>query len=222
MFLALVAPLALGGDLRFGHAPALAGHYYLEGGPREVGSELLLKDSGEFEWVLMYGAVDQAAKGTWKLTGKRLVLLPAPSPEPLFRMFREHDYHSTKPAERDRWIAIVGVPNMGPVVGIEVRFEARSGHAATAVSKPNGDAIVEMPSSEVWSRAGLRRAGSNAPWQWFAVTPQRAQLRLAGFALTNLDAVRHAPFASLTLRPEPGGLVIDDQANGLHGTYAKH
>jgi hypothetical protein len=115
--LALVAPLALGGEPKSGHAPALAGHYYLEGGPREVGSELLLNDSGRFAWVLMYGAADYMAKGTWKLTGKRLVLSPSPAPS---------------------------------------------------------------------------------------------------------GAARPAPFASLTLRVETSGLVIDDQANGLRGTYAKH
>jgi hypothetical protein len=119
MLLALVAPLALGGEPQSGHAPALAGHYYLKGGPSEVGSELLLKDSGQFAWVLMYGAADYVAKGTWKLTGKRLVLSSTPSPAPV-------------------------------------------------------------------------------------------------------GAVQRALFTSLTLRVEPSGLVIDDQANGLRGTYAKN
>jgi hypothetical protein len=222
MFLVVVAPLALGGEPRSSREPKLSGHYYLEDGPSEVGSELLLRDSGQFEWALMYGAADYAAKVTWQLTGKRMVLSSTPKSEPMFRMFGDDDYHRTKPAQRDRWIAVVGVPFMGPVADIEVRFEARSGKAGTAVSKPNGDAIVEMPSNEVWTRAGLRRAGSEVPWQWFSVAPQRAQARLVGFALTNLDAVRSASFASLTLRVAPKGLVIDDDASGLHGTYAKH
>lgn len=42
----------------------LAGHYYLNG-VREVGSELLLKPDGRFQWYLSYGAVDQQAEGTW-------------------------------------------------------------------------------------------------------------------------------------------------------------
>jgi hypothetical protein len=222
MLLVLVALPALSAEPSFKATPVLAGHYYLEGGPREVGSELLLKDSGQFEWALMYGAADYGAKGTWKQTGKRLVLSSTPSPEPIFRMFGEGDYHTTKPAEPGRWIAIVGVPNMGPVADIEVRFEARSGKAATAVSKSNGDAIVDMRANEVWMRAGLRRAGSTVPWQWFDVAPKRARARLVGFAVTNLAAVQHAPFASLTLRIEPGGLVIEDDANGLRGTYSKH
>jgi hypothetical protein len=37
--------------------PSLAGHYYLQG-VMEVGSELLLKADGRFEYMLAYGALD--------------------------------------------------------------------------------------------------------------------------------------------------------------------
>jgi hypothetical protein len=52
---------------------ALVGHYYLSG-VTEVGSELLLKTDGTFEWMLAYGAEDQAAHGTWKREGDEVVL----------------------------------------------------------------------------------------------------------------------------------------------------
>jgi hypothetical protein len=52
---------------------ALVGHYYLSG-VTEVGSELLLKPDGTFEWMLAYGAVDQAARGTWKRDGLKVIL----------------------------------------------------------------------------------------------------------------------------------------------------
>ncbi|MBZ9842876.1 hypothetical protein [Mesorhizobium sp. CA5] len=42
----------------------LAGHYYLNG-VMEVGSELLLKKDGSFEFALAYGANDQYGKGCW-------------------------------------------------------------------------------------------------------------------------------------------------------------
>ena len=48
--------------------PEVVGHYYLSG-MTEVGSELLLKPSGEFDWVLMYGAQDMAARGRWTREG---------------------------------------------------------------------------------------------------------------------------------------------------------
>jgi hypothetical protein len=220
--LLVIAPLASASDPSSRPASSMAGHYYLEGGPTDVGSQLVLRNSGQFEWALMYGAADYSAKGSWQRSGKRLVLLSTPTPEPVFRMFGKGDYHITKPAESGLWIAIVGVPNVGPVADMEVRFEAASGKSVTAVSKPNGDAIVKMPSTEVWKRTGLRRAGSATPWQWFPTAPERSQARLVGFILTNLDAVQHSPFTSLTLKVEGRGLVIDDPESRLRGTYARH
>jgi len=44
--------------------PALAGHYYLHG-VMEVGSELLLRPDGSFEYMLAYGALDELASGCW-------------------------------------------------------------------------------------------------------------------------------------------------------------
>lgn len=219
---AFAAGLAMSTGAAAGPADGLAGHYYLEGGPSEVGSELQLRENGTFEWALMYGAVDQGARGTWAKKDDRVVLTPARPEEPVFRVFGEGDYHKTKPVEPGRWIAIVGVPHVGPVAQVEVHFEARSGKTASAVSKPNGDAIVEMPASETWARAGLRRAGSTAPLQWFSIDAGRAQSRLVGFALTNVESLQQAPFATLVLRMESDGLVVDDADSGLRGTYARH
>jgi hypothetical protein len=50
-----------------------SGHYYLQN-LREVGSELLLRPNGTFEWVLAYGAADYSAKGTWKAQGDSVIL----------------------------------------------------------------------------------------------------------------------------------------------------
>jgi len=51
----------------------LAGHYYLSG-VTEVGSELLLKQDGSFNWAMSYGAMDQQSQGTWKLQDRKVVL----------------------------------------------------------------------------------------------------------------------------------------------------
>ena len=51
----------------------LAGHYYLEG-VREVGSELLLRPDGRFEYMLTYGATDEQARGRWQVLGNEVVL----------------------------------------------------------------------------------------------------------------------------------------------------
>lgn len=50
-----------------------AGHYYLQN-VREVGSELLLRPDGSFEFMLAYGAADYSAKGTWKTQGGAVIL----------------------------------------------------------------------------------------------------------------------------------------------------
>lgn len=69
--LALAAVLApLEGN---GASPDLAGHYYLEG-VREVGSELLLKPGGRYDWFMSYGAMDLFSAGTWRRTGNDVVL----------------------------------------------------------------------------------------------------------------------------------------------------
>jgi len=48
--------------------PSLAGHYYLQG-VMEVGSELLLKADGRFQYMLAYGALDELASGCWARHG---------------------------------------------------------------------------------------------------------------------------------------------------------
>ncbi|MBZ9658216.1 hypothetical protein LB523_04115 [Mesorhizobium sp. ESP-6-4] len=54
----------------------LAGHYYLNG-VMEVGSELLLKKDGSFEFALAYGANDQYGKGCWVRKGSTVEVIPA-------------------------------------------------------------------------------------------------------------------------------------------------
>ncbi len=62
----------------------VAGHYYLQG-LREVGSELLLKPDGKFEYMLAYGAADYHAEGSWRRDGDDVVLKTAGKEEPPFK-----------------------------------------------------------------------------------------------------------------------------------------
>ncbi len=56
------------------------GHYYLSG-VMETGSELLLKPDGTYEWILMYGSMDQTSQGKWSIENgegnKQYVILKA-------------------------------------------------------------------------------------------------------------------------------------------------
>ncbi|MGK5073226.1 hypothetical protein [Janthinobacterium sp. ZB1P44] len=203
-------------------ASSLPGHYYLQG-VMETGSELLLKKDGTFEWVLSYGNTDQQASGAWRVTGDTVTLVAGNGgKEPQFRVFEEAEMRIQKPAEAGLWVAIVGFPQVGPMAGVEVKFEAHSGKTATAVSVANGDAIVRMPASERWVRAGLRRQGATTDYQWLAVPAARAQERIAAFAVTDPQWLRGQAFQKLALRIVDGGLKVDDADNGLsRGLYAK-
>ena len=63
---------------RGGH-PRLAGHYALKG-VMEVGSEIVLRKDGSFEFMLAYGANDQYGKGCWVQEGSTVSLIPAGRP----------------------------------------------------------------------------------------------------------------------------------------------
>jgi hypothetical protein len=199
-------------------AVELTGHYYLNG-RGEIGSELLLKPDGTFQWAMMYGAVDLSAHGTWTLKDGKVTLTSAAQGKPEFKLFKDSDYGRTKPAEPGVWVAIVGFPYEGPLPNVEVQFESASGKTVTAVSKRNGDALANMPASEQWKRAGLRMKDSGAPYQWIDLPPARAQARLAGFTVVNREAVTPSAFTTMTLKVDGGALRADQ--DGFSGTYEK-
>lgn len=197
---------------------SLSGHYYFEGGS-ELGSELLLRDNGKYEWMMIYGADDMSSSGTWLVKDNEVVLTAAHS-TPVFRLFEEDELRIRKPVADGKWVAIVGVPNMGPVADVEVKFEAKSGKTADAKSIQNGDAIVMMPAGEQWARAALRGPGGQGEWQWIDVPAVRAKARIAGFAISNPESVQQKAFSTLRLKPERGGLVAQ---KGIlaQGVYTK-
>jgi hypothetical protein len=201
---------------------ALPGHYYL-GGVTEVGSELLLKKDGSFQWMLSYGNVDQQASGAWRVAGDEVTLETGiGGKEPTFRLFKESELSIKKPAGDGVWVAIVGYPLEGPMAGVEVKFEAKSGKTATAVSAPSGDAIVKMPASEQWVRAGLRREGAKVDYQWLAIPAARAGKRIAAFAPDDSQWLNSQAFKTLTLRVLEDGLQVSSPDTGLsRGVYKK-
>ena len=74
---AFLLPIASGSEARAAACapgdPSLAGHYYLRG-VMEVGSELLLRADGRFEYMLAYGALDELASGCWTRNGATVTL----------------------------------------------------------------------------------------------------------------------------------------------------
>ncbi len=190
---------------------SLVGHYYLQS-LSEVGSELLLLANGKFEWILSYGAMDRQASGTWHAKDGKVILESAsPSGSPTFRLFEEDEMRIRKPAAPGTWVAIVGMPNVGPVrVPIEVVFESNTGHRLEAVTDRNGDAIANVTGNERWVRAGLRRKGASTDWQWFPVPTQWAERRIGLFVVDDTQWVIPQAFERMELNQQGEHLVSND------------
>ena len=111
----------------------LAGHYFLQG-VREVGSELLLKSDGSFEYMLAYGAADYWAKGTWRHENNSVVLNSAGRKEAPFRLLRSE---AGKPGRIRVWVISkngIGVENIRVALQAADRhFEATTTSDAVAV-----------------------------------------------------------------------------------------
>lgn len=198
--------------------PALAGSYSLQGA-MEMGSQLTLGKDGKYEWALSYGNQDFASMGRWELKNKR-VLLTATQEALDFRLFKQDELSLKKSPKPGVWVAVVGIPHYGPVADVEVKFEAKSGRSAIAKSLQNGDAIVDMPAGETWTRAGLRALGAAHDYHWIDIPAERAAARIAGFALKNVAALQSGGFKTMELKQENGALVVVGKPQ-LGGRYVK-
>jgi hypothetical protein len=114
-------------------AEDLEGHYFLEG-VREVGSELMLKPDGTFEYMLAYGAADYSATGKWRHEGDSVILNSALKEDPPFRLIKSGLIHS--PGTRV-WVK---APNGRPVEHIDVVLQSTLG-PVTQRTDENGAAF---------------------------------------------------------------------------------
>ncbi len=94
----------------------VAGHYYLQG-VREVGSELLLKPDGKFQFMLSYGAADYWGGGTWAVKDESVILnsSAAKGAEP-FRLLKSSAVKSDVVRVRVQGPRGNGVPNLDVVL----------------------------------------------------------------------------------------------------------
>jgi uncharacterized protein len=114
---------------------AIAGRYALRG-VMEVGSELLLKPDGSFEYYLSYGAADYWSKGTWKHVQNTIVLTTPGQDQPPFRLTG-----SSSTSESGTRVRIKNA-NGRPVEHIEVVLRTASGEHE-ARTGPEGTALFE-------------------------------------------------------------------------------
>jgi hypothetical protein len=114
-------------------AQDVSGHYALQG-VMEVGSELMLKPDGTFEYMLAYGAADYWAKGTWRKDGNAVILHSTGKEEPPFRLLRSE---AGKPGGIRVWV--LGQNGKG-VANIHVGLEAGD-QTLESTTDANGAAV---------------------------------------------------------------------------------
>jgi hypothetical protein len=118
-------------------AEDLTGDYILQG-VMEVGSELLLKSDGNFEYMLAYGAADYWAKGTWRHENNCVVLNSAGRKEAPFRLLRSE---AGKPGRICVWV--IGKNGHG-VENIQVALQAADQNFEATT---NSDGAAEFPNA---------------------------------------------------------------------------
>ena len=120
--------------MAMGAAPdRFAGHYVLENA-HEMGSELVLKPDGQFEYMLAYGAADFTATGKWRVKNDTVILdskIPLVPPVKVLAS----NYEKTP----DLRIWIKGM-NGQPMPNLDVALTASNGEA-TAHTDSDGMAI---------------------------------------------------------------------------------
>jgi hypothetical protein len=142
-------------------ADDLSGHYVLRG-VMEVGSELLLKPDGSFEYMLAYGAADYSAKGTWRRDQDFVVLNTSGKEAPPFRLLRS----AASKAQGIRvWIK---APNGQPVPHIEVALRTATGASEQSTG---GDGAAIFPEARSARSVVLSVPVYSLKWGPFDVNP---------------------------------------------------
>ena len=142
-------------------ADDLPGLYVLRG-VREVGSELLLKPDGSFEYMLAYGAADYEAKGTWKRDQGFVVLNTTGKEAPPFRLLR-----STASKAQGIQVSVEG-PTGLPVANIKVGLRTATGASEQST---NGDGTAIFPEARSARAVVLRVPVYSLVWGPFELNP---------------------------------------------------
>ena len=175
-------------------AASPAGHYVLRG-VMEVGSELLLKPDGTFEFALAYGATDYYAKGTWRDEKGDVILNSEGKDEPPFRLTRSAI--TKAPGIRVR----VHSPDNQPASQIDVVIVTPAGRAA---GRTGDDGSVEFADKSGATTAFLHIRVYDVQAGPFALDPKQNEY---DFEL-NADAVTRVPFKDERLKQDGTILIL--------------
>ncbi|TCV97780.1 hypothetical protein EC912_101797 [Luteibacter rhizovicinus] len=215
-------------------APAdtkMVGHYYLEG-VMEVGSELLLRPDGNFEYALSAGAMDLAAHGCWSRTGERVTLISAKqggpidihpvttmsndgtgSPESMIPVPLVDDFSGPSPHDS----VTVAV---GRIKGTEIHLDFVDGSSVSKVVESGDQVVFTHAKSSAIKRVGIKLSFKGEALRWFDNNEPSRRL-----FLFSVDTSSLTPQAFPRLELKTSGadrLVIASEEMGQGGTYVRH
>ena len=122
-------------------AADMSGRYHLTG-QREMGSELMLKPDGTFEFMWAYGSADYWGRGTWKRDHDVVILTSADSKlKPPFGLVK-----SAQGKAGETRIRVVG-PRGNPVPDIEVYLMVDGDEPIQRRTDSDGVALIETKSA---------------------------------------------------------------------------
>lgn len=200
-------------------AAPLAGRYYLSG-MREVGSELLLKPDGSFQWMLAYGAVDHTARGRWWRNGDCIGLASEQGTRLPFELLRRDGDEMARAtyADMDKYplkdlgdrllVYAIEVSRGMSSSGLEVALRWDDGVVRTAIAERQAAFFEPRDSAPV--AVGARWPQTDMPMTWMPVDKGMrwpVLLRLNIDALPSGDISDDIPLLPTFLRIEADSLI---------------
>ncbi|MFY0522550.1 hypothetical protein ACN28I_04840 [Archangium gephyra] len=182
----------------------LIGHYTLRG-VSEVGSELVLKEDGRFEYGLAYGGHEESVTGTWKQTAKGVTLKADRDPRPPSLTFKGSRF-SEYGDDKDSVNVDVGNKAMGLVFsGMDVEFRFKSGNTLKGQTGRSGRLGVQGPfGGDQLVRVGVAYNREKVAMVWHDVKDTKDNIFEFKFEPGRLKT---PAFDELELRKDKGALV---------------
>lgn len=194
---------------------SLEGHYYLAG-VREVGSELLLKPDGSFQWMLAYGAADHTVQGRWWRNGDCIGLAGEQRKQLPFELLRRDGDEMARAtyADMDKYppkdlgdrllVYAFEISHGMSTSGLEVALRWGDGEVRTTIAERQ--AAFFQPRKDAPVAVGARWPQTEMPMTWM---PVEKGMRWPLLLRVDIDALSGpgAPLMPTYLRIDADGLV---------------
>lgn len=191
----------------------LVGHYTLRG-VRDVGSEIVLRKDGRFEYGIAFGGYEESVKGTWTQTDKGVTLKADRDPRPPSFTFVGSRV-STNPDDEDSVTVRVANKAMGLVFsGMDVEFQFKSGKTFKDQTGRSGRMGLQGPfQGDKLMRVGVAYEREKVATVWHDLKPD-TQDNLFEFEFEPGNLKKPA-FDELVFRKEKGALVREQNGQSL-------